>query len=94
MFLDASEKKEVDTRIKSTRTSSPVVNRKEFPSMLAWGSKVLNIQDLSLKEKVVSFELLKHKKINYGQIYVALSSVTTLTSLLNCCLTECMLNAN
>ena len=65
------KKKKVDTRIKLTRTSSSVIKRKKFPLMLAWGFKVFNIQGQTLKEIVLSFELLKHKKINCGQIYVA-----------------------
>ena len=46
--------------------------------MLAWACTVHKIQGLSLIQIVVSFQLLKQRQINYGQIYVALSRVTTL----------------
>ena len=39
------------------------------------------VQGLSLRQIVVSFQLLKQRQFNYGQIYVALSRVTTLESL-------------
>ena len=46
--------------------------------MLAWACTVHKIQGLSLIQIVVSFQLLKQRQINYGQIYVALSRLTTL----------------
>ena len=46
--------------------------------MLAWACTVHKIQGLSLIQIVVSFQLLKQRQIKYGQIYVALSRVTTL----------------
>ena len=36
------------------------------------------VQGLSLAKIVVIFQLLKQRQFNYGQIYVALSRVTTL----------------
>ena len=49
--------------------------------MLAWGCTVHKVQGLSLSKIVVSFQLLKQKNFNYGQIYVALSRVTSLDGL-------------
>ena len=39
------------------------------------------VQGLSLTQIVISFQLLKQRQFNYGQMYVALSRVTTLESL-------------
>ena len=49
--------------------------------MLPWTCTVNKVQGLSLTQIVVSFQLLKQRPFNYGQIYVALSRVTTLESL-------------
>ena len=49
--------------------------------MLAWACTVHKVQELSLSKIVVSFQLLKQKNFNYGQIYVALSRVTSLDGL-------------
>ena len=39
------------------------------------------VEGLSLTQIVVSFQLLKQRQFTYGQMYVALSRVTTLESL-------------
>ena len=49
--------------------------------MLAWACTVNKVQCLSLTQIVLSFQLLKQRQFNYGQIYVALSRVTTLEGL-------------
>ena len=49
--------------------------------MLAWACTVHKVKDLSLTQIVVTFQLLKEKQFNDGQIYVALSKVTTLEDL-------------
>ena len=67
--------------MKSTKTLSPVIKRTQFPLMLAWTCTVHKVQGLSLRKIVVSFQLLKLRNFNYGQIYVALSRVTTLEGL-------------
>ena len=75
------EKTEFDIKVKSSKTSSPVIKRTQYPLMLAWTCTVLKVQGLSLTQIVVSFQLLKQRQFNYGQMYVALSRVTTLESL-------------
>ena len=75
------EKTEFDIKIKSSKTSSPVIKRTQYPLMLAWTCTVLKVQGLSLTQIVGSFQLLKQRQFNYGQICVALSRVTTLEGL-------------
>ena len=50
------ENAEVYIRIKSTRTSSPVMKRIQFSLMLTSGCTVPKVQGLSLREIVMSFE--------------------------------------
>ena len=75
------EKASVDIRMKVTRSSSPFIKRTQFPLMLAWACTVHKVQGLSLSKIVVSFQLLKQRNFNFGQIYVALSRVTSLDGL-------------
>ena len=49
--------------------------------MLAWGCTVHKVQCLTLEEAVISFDLVKQKNFSYGQMYVALSRVTSLNGL-------------
>ena len=60
------EKATVDIRIKSNKSSSPVIKR----------NQVHKVQGLSLHKVVVSFQLLKQQNFHYGQNYVAVSRVT------------------
>ena len=48
--------------------------------MLAWGCTLHKVQRLTL-EAVISFDLVKQKNFSYGQMYVALSRVTSLNGL-------------
>ena len=61
--------------------SSPVIKRTQFPLMLAWACTVHKVQGLTLSEVVVSFNLFKQRRFNPGQLYVALSRVTSLNGL-------------
>ena len=67
-------------RIKVTpgKPSSPEIQRLQFPITLAWACTVHKVQGLTLNEVVVNFALRKQKSFNPGQIYVALSRVTSL----------------
>ena len=49
--------------------------------MLSWACTVHKFQGLSLDKAVISFDLLKQRSFNYGQMYVALSRVTSLNGL-------------
>ena len=51
------EKTEVDIKIKSNKTSSPVIKRAQYPLILAWAYIVHKVQRLSLTQIVVSFQL-------------------------------------
>ena len=75
------DKTEVGIKNKSSKTSSPVIKRTQYPLMLPQACTVHKVQGLSLTQIVVSFQLLKQRQFNYGQMYVALSRVTTLESL-------------
>ena len=75
------EKTEADIKIKLTKNCSPVIKRTQYPLMLTWGSTVHEVQGLSLDKIVLSLDLLRQRNFNYGQIYVALSRVTSFNAL-------------
>ena len=75
------DKTKTDIKIKSSKTSSPIIKRTQYSLMLAWVCTVHKVQGLCLTQIVVSFQLLKQKQFNYDQVYVALSRVTTLKGL-------------
>ena len=49
--------------------------------MLSWACICHKLQGLSLQSAVISFELFRPRQFNAGQMYVALSRVTTLAGL-------------
>ena len=49
--------------------------------MLSWACTVLKVQGLSLTSAVVSFDLEKQNSFNEGQIYVALSRITSIDNI-------------
>ena len=53
--------------------------------MLAWGCTVYKVQRLTLEEVVISLDLVKQRNFNSGQMYVALSRVTSLNGLYLIC---------
>ena len=70
----------VQTKIKVRpgKASSPEIQRIQFPLTLAWACTVHKVQGLTLNDVVISFNLLRQRSFNYGQIYVALSRATSL----------------
>ena len=64
------EKTEVDIKIKSSKISSPVIKRTQYPFVLAWVCTVHQVQGLILTQIVVKFQLLRQRQFNYKQIYV------------------------
>ena len=75
------KKSEANIRIRTNKDSSPTATRTQFPLILAWGCTVRKFQVLTLEEVVISFDLIRQKNFNYGQMYVALSIVTSLNGL-------------
>ena len=49
--------------------------------MLAWGGIVHKVQVFTLEKIVISFDLVKQRSFNSGQMYVVLSRVTSLDNL-------------
>lgn len=68
-------------RIQPGRSSSPEIQRMQFPVTLAYAVTIHKVQGLSLNEIVVSFQLHKQTAFNSGQVYVALSRCTSLSGL-------------
>ncbi|XP_044169485.1 uncharacterized protein LOC114973474 [Acropora millepora] len=68
-------------KIRPGKPSSPEIQRTQFPLTLGYACTVHKVQGLTLKKVVVSFDLLKQRSFNYGQIYVALSRSTSLQGL-------------
>ena len=59
----------------------PSVKRTQFPLALSWACTVHKVQGLSLAEGVVSFDLEKQRAFNQGQLYVALSRISSMTKM-------------
>ena len=58
--------------------SQPCIKRTQFPLALSWTCTVRKMQSLSLDEGVTSFDLHRQRSFNQGQMYVALSRITSL----------------
>lgn len=73
----------IETKIKihQNKSNSPIIRRTQFPLMLAWTCTVHKVQGKQFEKAVISFDLLKQRRFNFGQIYVALSRVTSLNGL-------------
>ena len=59
-----TEKTEADIPMKSTKTSSPMIKRRQFSLILELVCIVHKVQGLSLTKIVVSFHLLKQRNFN------------------------------
>ncbi|XP_068737239.1 uncharacterized protein [Montipora capricornis] len=68
-------------KIHPNKPSSPEIQRMQFPLTLAYAVSIHKVQGLSLNSLVISFELVKQRSFNYGQVYVALSRATTLNGI-------------
>ena len=60
------------------KPSLPEIQQMQFPITLAWACTVYKVQGLTLDKIVISFELVKQRFFNYGQVYVAISRSITL----------------
>ena len=75
------EKAETSIVIRVNKDSSPVIKRTQFSLILAWACTVHKVQGLSLDKAVVNFTIQKQRCFNNGQMYVALSRVTSINGL-------------
>ena len=74
-------KVEATINIHTSKPFSPAIKRMQFPLMLAWACTVHKVQGKQFPNVVISFKLHKQRCFNYGQMYVALSRVTSLNGL-------------
>ena len=75
------QKVESNINIHTNKPFSPVIKRTQFPLMLAWACTVHKVQGKQFSNAVISFKLNRQRCFNYGQMYVALSRVTSLNGL-------------
>ena len=75
------EKCETEIKIIKRSQASPCIRRTQFPLALSWASTVHKVQGLSIEKAVINFDLLKQRAFNQGQMYTALSRVTTYNGL-------------
>ena len=59
----------------------PSVKRTQFSLTLPWAGTVHKVQGLNLAEGVISFDLKKQKSFNQGQIYIALSRISSMNKM-------------
>ena len=57
------------------------VKRTQFPLMLGWACTIHKVQGLTLRKVALSTELRKMRQFGHGQIYVALSRITSIDNL-------------
>ena len=71
---------EADVPLTNTGTSYSV-KRTQFPLMLGWACTIHKVQGLTLRKVALSTELRKMRQFGHGQIYVALSRITSIDNL-------------
>ena len=72
---------EREIKINGKSACSPTIKRLQFPIILSWASTIYKVQGKTFQKVVVCFDLFKQRTFNPGQIYVALSRVTSLDGL-------------
>ena len=60
-------------KVRPGKSSSPEIQRMQFPITLACACTVHKVQGLTVNEIVLCFDLHRQNHFNYGQIYVALT---------------------
>ena len=73
------KREETSIYLNKYKATSPAIKRTQFPLVLSRACTVHKVQGLSLTSAVASFDSEKQKSFNEGQIYVALSRVTSIT---------------
>ena len=74
-------REETSIYISKNKTTSPAINRTQFPLMLSWACTVHKVQGLSINAGVISFDLERQRSFNQGPMYVALSRVRDMNNL-------------
>ena len=72
---------EGEIAIKSQSACSPPIKRLQFPIVLSWASTIHKGEEKTFQKVVACFDLFKQRTFNPGQIYVALSCITSLDGL-------------
>ena len=72
----------INANFSDSLNSGSTIHRNQFALILAFAFTVHKVQSLTLPSIVVSFNLNRTKKFNYGQLYVELSRVKSLGNLL------------
>ena len=72
---------EREIAINSKSACSPTIKRLQLPIILSWANTIHKLQGKTFQKVVVCFDLFKQRTFNPGQIYVALSRVTSLDGL-------------
>ena len=75
------DKTEPKIKVKLNKDTSPAIQRTQFSLVVLWGYTSHKVQGLSSDNAVVSFDLFKQKSFNYGDMYVGLSRVRSVSEL-------------